>query len=81
MPVGILLFVRPYLSVEGQSGQRVSSHSLMPDGTFSLRGGWHRREGTKGASSKTVSQKTVPHGDVKTKPLCQVTQHFPRFSE
>lgn len=34
----ILLFVRLYLSVEGQSGQRISSHSLMPDGNFSLRG-------------------------------------------
>lgn len=51
----ILLFVRPYLSVERQSGQRVSSHSLMPDGNFSLQVGGHRREGTKGASRKTVS--------------------------
>ena len=68
----ILLFVRTYLSMERQSGQRVSSHSLMPDGTFSLQVGAHRREGIKGAFSKTVSQKTTPwspHGDVETATL------------
>lgn len=56
----ILLFVRPYLSMERQSGQRVSTHSLMPDGTFFLQAREHRREGIKGASSKTISQKTTP---------------------
>lgn len=80
----ILLFVRPYLSMERQSGQRVSTHSLMPDGTFFLQAREHRREEIKGASRKTISQKTTPWSpleDVETEPPCQVTQRCPRLSE
>lgn len=77
-----LLFVRPHLSMEGQRGRRVSGHSRYRclTETSPSRTVWPRSEGTKGASSKTISHKATPwypSGDMETEPPHQVTLALP----